>query len=801
MPSAVDAGGKVGFEKEIAGEKMGIQGQIDGWIAGTEKFNIEGSASLNGPGFHEGGEAVLSSVGVAACRDGWGPDVGAGYKWGGEAKWFASSCGLDDYREVRPSVAARARGTLDTSRAITVAPDLPVAVFAVQGDSAPPKISVAGPSGEAVSTPAGPEAVSTPRFFVMQAPGDRTTYVAVEKPSAGAWQIRTLPGSAEITGVRRADGLPPVSVAGAVTGAGAARTLSWTMGAIAGQEVTFVAEGGGARQIVGTTSATSGTLDFAPEPGAGGRRVVRAYVTQDGLPREDLEIASFDVADAMLSPPGGLTLARRAGAASMVDGAWTELAGATGYRATVEISDGRRLVRDLAPGERAVAVPGVGPGAVVTLEVAARMPSGSFGPSAVARLGDTGTPPAAAIAPPERITTGERAELVASATAGSDAVASIAWELDGDGLYDDASGATASRTFATPGMHPVSVRVTDAAGRVVTAAQTVVVDSLVPEASIAFDGRAPLAGEFAAFTGTDSDSDGSVLTREWDLDGDGQFDDAQGAAASTAFAAAGTHTIRYRVVDDSGRSSTASKDVDVAANRAPVLDATVAPGTVEIGETVRMTATASDPDDRGLEAIAWDLDGDGSFTDATGAGAERVYARSGTVTVRARVADVGGAVTTVERVVTVRAATATPDPGTGAGGGSGATPDPGAGAGGGGATPPVAKPPLGGLTVAKSVRRAALLKTGLPVTFTAVRTGAKLDATLRFVPKKGRAVTLGRLRTTAKRDGRLATRIALTKAGKKALRRGLRGRLELKTVARQGTVAPVTLTRKLAYKP
>jgi hypothetical protein len=103
--------------------------------------------------------------------------------------------------------------------------------------------------------------------------------------------------------------------------------------------------------------------------------------------------------------------------------------------------------------------------------------------------------------------------------------------------------------------------------------------------------------------------------------------------------------------------------------------------------------------------------------------------------------------------------------------------------------------------VAKSVRRAALLKSGLRVTFTAVRTGAKLDATLRFVPRKGRTVTLARLRTTAKRDGSLATRIALTKAGKKALRRGLRGRLELKTVARQGSGTPVTLTRKLAYKP
>src|SRR4029079_7946824 len=61
MPTSVDVGGKVGFEKAIAGETIGIQGQIDGWIVATQACNVQGSASLNGLGFHEGGEAVVSS--------------------------------------------------------------------------------------------------------------------------------------------------------------------------------------------------------------------------------------------------------------------------------------------------------------------------------------------------------------------------------------------------------------------------------------------------------------------------------------------------------------------------------------------------------------------------------------------------------------------------------------------------------------------------------------------------------------------------------------------------------------------
>jgi hypothetical protein len=350
------------------------------------------------------------------------------------------------------------------------------------------------------------------------------------------------------------------------------------------------------------------------------------------------------------------------------------------------------------------------------------------------------------------------------------------------------------------------VRVTDAPGPAATAAQTVVVDSLAPEASIALEGRAPLTGEVAELTGTDADPDGTVLTREWDLDGDGAFDDAQGPAASTAFATAGTHTVRYRVVDDSGRATTASKAIAVAANRAPLLAATVAPESAAIGETVTMTATASDPDDRGLEAIAWDLDGDGRFTDATGASAERVYTSAGPVAVRARVADVSGAVTTVERHVTVRSAPSTGGGGTtgggAAGGGSPQPPAPGPGAGqGGGAPQPVAEPPLGSFSAPRLARRAALLEKGLALRFAGVRSGARLDATLRFVPRRGRAVTLGRLKATAKRDGRMTGRVKLTKAGKRALRKGLRGRLEVKVIGRHGTGKPVELTRKVAYKP
>jgi hypothetical protein len=66
------------------------------------------------------------------------------------------------------------------------------------------------------------------------------------------------------------------------------------------------------------------------------------------------------------------------------------------------------------------------------------------------------------------------------------------------------------------------------------------------------------------------------------------------------------------------------------------------------------------------------------------------------------------------------------------------------------------------------------------------------------VPTRGRAVTLGKLRATAKRDGRLRGTIKLTRAGGKALRRG---RLENKVRGRCCSDRPVSPTRRVAYKP
>ncbi len=56
------------------------------------------------------------------------------------------------------------------------------------------------------------------------------------------------------------------------------------------------------------------------------------------------------------------------------------------------------------------------------------------------------------------------------------------------------------------------------------------------------------------FTSVSRDPDGPVSAEVWDLDGDGQYDDAQGKTASITYKLAGTKTVRLRVTDAQGRT-------------------------------------------------------------------------------------------------------------------------------------------------------------------------------------------------------------------------------------------------------
>ena len=88
-----------------------------------------------------------------------------------------------------------------------------------------------------------------------------------------------------------------------------------------------------------------------------------------------------------------------------------------------------------------------------------------------------------------------------------------------------------------------------------------------PTASFTVTPSVPRPAQAASFTSTSTDGDGTVTSHEWDLDGDGAFDDASGAQVSHTFAEAGIYTVSLRATDDDGAVAAITRSVKVCPAR------------------------------------------------------------------------------------------------------------------------------------------------------------------------------------------------------------------------------------------
>ncbi|MFK7920042.1 MAG: PKD domain-containing protein, partial [Ilumatobacter sp.] len=195
----------------------------------------------------------------------------------------------------------------------------------------------------------------------------------------------------------------------------------------------------------------------------------------------------------------------------------------------------------------------------------------------------------------------------------------LAWDFDGDGQFDDATGLTPTfdpSLFGAPGSNTVAVQATDDEGVTATDTATVTIktDPLVDAGgpyTVEEDRRVRLAA-------TTSDPDGGTPTLAWDFDGDGLFDDDTDDNPqfdSKDFGAPGENIVTVQATDDEGETVTDTAIVKITTD--PVVDAG-GPYTVFGGATVTLSATTSDADG-GTPDLAWDFDDDGDFDDATGA--------------------------------------------------------------------------------------------------------------------------------------------------------------------------------------
>jgi hypothetical protein len=180
-----------------------------------------------------------------------------------------------------------------------------------------------------------------------------TTYVLIERPRHGTWQIRPTDASAPITEVAVADGLPPVSISARVMGHGGRRALSYRVRPLAGQTVRFVERARSLEHLIGTAHGRTGVLRFAPGSGPAGSRQIVAMVDYDRLPRTRVVVARY-VAPPPARPgrPGRISVVRH-GASLAVR--WRPAAGPLrAYNVLLRTPGGRRTLRQTRARHRAV---------------------------------------------------------------------------------------------------------------------------------------------------------------------------------------------------------------------------------------------------------------------------------------------------------------------------------------------------------------------------------------------------------------------------------------------------------------
>jgi PKD repeat protein len=161
---------------------------------------------------------------------------------------------------------------------------------------------------------------------------------------------------------------------------------------------------------------------------------------------------------------------------------------------------------------------------------------------------------------------GDTVAYNAAGSSDDNGIASIQWDLDGDGSFETNTGTTqtASRSYGSIGNRSVKVKVTDIYGASATASVNVLIHR-APTAAFTAAPSPAFTGEQVTFDGSSSSDDEGVAKYEWDLDGDGTFETntAANPKATHTYAQAATVTVRLRVTDTRGVTDVSTRTLTV----------------------------------------------------------------------------------------------------------------------------------------------------------------------------------------------------------------------------------------------
>ena len=227
-----------------------------------------------------------------------------------------------------------------------------------------------------------------------------------------------------------------------------------------------------------------------------------------------------------------------------------------------------------------------------------------------------------------------------SSEAGTEPIASYAWDFDSDG-ETDASGTETEHSFEEAGSYDVKLTVTGEDGQTGEAGKEISVqEGVPPTASFTASTTEPEAGETVSFDASGSEAGSEpIASYAWDFDSDGETD-ASGAETEYTFEDPGGYDVELTVEGEGGRTASAGKEISVR-GVPPTARFTASTTEPETGETVSFDASGSEAGTQPIASYTWDFDSDGS-SDATGVETEHAFEDPGDYDVELTVEGEGG---------------------------------------------------------------------------------------------------------------------------------------------------------------
>ena len=178
-----------------------------------------------------------------------------------------------------------------------------------------------------------------------------------------------------------------------------------------------------------------------------------------------------------------------------------------------------------------------------------------------ALTGETGAPSAAIEYAPENPTRNVSVNLTARARDADGEVVTYAWDLDDDGVFNEADGTNATTSFDVPGEHTVRLRVTDDQGVSDTATAVITVpDDRRPNAALYASDTVVATGETVRFNASNSTDAVGIERIAWRVNNESA---GTGPTLARTFDSPGNYTVLVRVTDGAGNTGTAFATVSV----------------------------------------------------------------------------------------------------------------------------------------------------------------------------------------------------------------------------------------------